>query len=87
MHNRRQKFDESVNDYVYDKLNLIKRVDNSIDDAQKIEIIIEKPRPFIVHSTFIGPRRTSKKLYTEPERRQTAPVVANAADVRKKKNI
>lgn len=51
--------------------------------AQKIELIIEKPRPFIVHSSFIGPdRRVSKKPYTDPERRQSAPVMA---DVRKKK--
>jgi len=54
--------------------------------ALKIEAIIEKPRPFIVHSSFIGPdRRVSKKPYTEAERRQTPPVMANPADVRKKK--
>ena len=46
--------------------------------AQKIEIIIEKPRPFIVHSSFIGPdRRVSTKPYTEVERRQAAPVLTS----------
>ena len=54
--------------------------------AQKIEAIIEKPRPFIVHSSFIGPdRRISKKPYTGKERRHTPPVVANSTDNIKKK--
>lgn len=50
--------------------------------AQKIEIIIEKPRAFIVHASFIGPdRRVSIKPYAEAERRQAAPVLA---DIKKK---
>ena len=56
--------------------------------AQKIETIIEKPRPFIVHSTFIGPdRRVNKKPYANSERRQTTPLVTNPADIQKKKTI
>jgi len=56
--------------------------------AQKIEIIIEKPRPFIVHASFIGPdRRNNKKPYAETERRQSAPVVTNPGDIQKKKNV
>jgi two-component system chemotaxis response regulator CheY len=58
------------------------------DLAQKIEIIIEKPRPFIVHSSFVGPdRRVGKKPYTDTERRQAAPVMTNPADVQKKKKM
>jgi two-component system chemotaxis response regulator CheY len=51
--------------------------------AQKIEVIIEKPRPFIVHGSFTGPdRRVTKKPHAQPDRRQSAPVMA---DQKKKK--
>ena len=54
--------------------------------AQKIEIIIEKPRPFIVHASFIGPdRRVIKKPYTNIERRQAAPVMTNPVKGLKKR--
>ena len=53
--------------------------------AQKIETIVEKPRAFIVHNTFIGPdRRVNKKPYTNPERRQEAPVKTDPRAFNKK---
>jgi DNA-binding response OmpR family regulator len=46
--------------------------------AQKIEVIIEKPRPFIVHASFTGPdRRVASKPYSNAERRQADPVPAD----------
>jgi two-component system chemotaxis response regulator CheY len=43
--------------------------------AQRIEFIIEKPRPFVVHSTFVGPDRRMKQqpLGERPDRRKTPP--------------
>lgn len=42
--------------------------------AEKIERIIEQPRPFIIHDSFTGPdRRVKQKPFTEPDRRKVVP--------------
>ncbi len=42
--------------------------------AQKIERIVEQPRPFILHETFTGPDRRVKQMpFTDPDRRKLAP--------------
>ena len=47
--------------------------------AEKIERIIEHPRPFIVHSSFFGPDRRIKQVPFEgPDRRMQAPELIKA---------
>lgn len=42
--------------------------------AQKIERIIENPRPFVVHESYIGPDRRARQVpFPEPNKRRASP--------------